>query len=343
MPGEQRMIVSNREYFLNNMPKFNRSHNTLSEWLAKLELRLEMAGINDDREKINFCTLHIGPTGEDILAAAALDSWEEAKELLTQRLGEGTEAEKAYKILKKVNRGGRDLAEVGAQIDRLVRKAYPDQPEHQQRHGIEAFMKAIDPALARKVREQGQTTLTEVLATARRLEQLDEEFPSPGFDSFAAVMHEEMRQLRKELKELKEQNASVKMAQIPATPAPSTPPPAAAAAMAVSPPTPFYPPLEPHPLPAPAAPAYLAPPPIYPPGPSPYQHPPGNRNRRRPQPSPRYFGGRCFLCDEEGHFVAQCPIKLELQRAHRRQTAPPGAAADPTVLDAQNRPSTSLN
>ena len=330
MPNEDKVDRATIEFYFRSLPKFDKKALTLSEWIAKVESRFDMCKIREDREKRNTCSVYIGETGEDILASLADDAtWAEAKAALTQRLGEGNEGEEAWEQLKGLTRGDLDLVDLGARVEKLVKKVFPGQVDTQEKHAVEAFVRCLDPGLARKVQEQGHARLQEVITTARRLEKLERQYPTPGLDSFAAVLKDELSQMKKELADTNSALTALRSAKAePAIRMAQAPPPPSPGAAAVYAPAP----------PGPTA-AYI--PEGYYPAPR-FQRNGGGRGGRRNPPPPR-GRGKCFLCDEEGHFVAQCPIKLELQRAHRRQTASPGAAADPTVLDAQSRPSASLN
>ena len=74
-------------------------------------------------------------------------------------------------------------------------------------------LKALDGPLAREVLKQGPTTLAKVITSAKCLEKLEREYPTPGFESFTnIILQEGFAKLREEMKEQKK-DVAVKMAQ----------------------------------------------------------------------------------------------------------------------------------
>ena len=288
----------------------------LSDWLGKLEFRFSMAEVDEDQQKINICALYMGQTGEDILRTLPAETtWERAKTALANSIGEGTVQEEAWAMLKNITRDGQDLVDFGSRVKKLAERAYPGQPETIEHHAIDAFVRALDRQLARKVQEQGHATFEQVVAAARRFERLEREYPTVGMESLASVLQEEMRQMRKELKEQRSHEQAVKLAQGPSEAGGAPRRGEEMGARAVPPPMveqmlPYYP--------------------VYPTGPAPPRYPsmpPGRRNPGRYQPPPR-MRGRCFVCDEVGHYHYQCPWKQELQRL--RTPTQPDSGTPPT-------------
>ena len=56
------------ESAINQMDKYDHRRHGLSDWLAELELRFQLGGVDTDQSKINWCQLIIGATGSYILA-----------------------------------------------------------------------------------------------------------------------------------------------------------------------------------------------------------------------------------------------------------------------------------
>ena len=292
------------DFVFNSMPKFDRRAMTLSEWLVKLEHRFALAEVNDNAKKINLCALFIGQTGEDILLELEADTtWEAAKAALSARIGEGTDAEEAWTALKNVTRGGRELIDLGSHIEKLARRAYPGQQETAQRHAIEAFIISLEGSLAREVLKLGHTTLADVITAARRIEKLEKEYPSPTLASFTNLIRDGFSQLKKEMEETRTtKEPTVKLAQ-------NTPPAKEIVTYASA---------------STSNPEFMSAPAM-----NPYQgRQIGNRNPGRYPPPPGRHR-RCFLCDEEGHFVANCPLKQEIRRF--RQSLQPGPLALPAA------------
>ena len=118
------------EFLFNLLPRFNKRQRRISEWLPKLEQKFVLADVEDDARKIKFCQVFIGQTGEDILVQFLDDiSWEEAKQELINRLGDGTVEEDAWTALEQLECSNKDIVNIGAEAAKLAKKAYPEQEE----------------------------------------------------------------------------------------------------------------------------------------------------------------------------------------------------------------------
>ena len=269
-----------------SLPHFSKWQHRISEWLSKLKQRFVLADVEDDARKIKFVQVSIGQTGEDILTQL-LDviSWEDAKRELIDRLGDGTVEDEACTALKQLECGNKDIVDLGAEAAKLARKAYPEQEETANRLAVETFVRVLDPKVALEVQKLGHRELDNVIATARRIELWQEDYPSPNMDSLVTVLQDKLRVVRKELKE-SAAAAAIKALCV-----------AQPAAMVLKPANP-------------AADRYVAP----------------SAGACTP-PCRR----RCFLCDQERHFVASCPIRAEtfryLQQNARQATTPPARCA----------------
>ena len=190
------------EFLFSSLAHFNKRQQRISEWLAKLEQRFVLADVEDDARKIKFCQVFIGQTGEDILAQLPDNvSWEVAKGELIERLIDGTVEEEAWTALKQLERGDRDIVDLGAEATKLEKKAYPEQEEMTNQRALEAFVCAMDPKLALEVQKLGHHTLDDIFAAVRRIERLQKNYLSPNMDNLVSVLQDELRTVRKELKE----------------------------------------------------------------------------------------------------------------------------------------------
>ena len=137
--------------------------------------------------------------------------------------------------------------------------------------------------------------MEEVVTAARRIEKILEAQTDSKMERLVNSMQDQTRVLKKDLKEANEQIATHKAAAPPAAAMAAIPAPATAAAAAAQAP--------------PAAPALHV-----------YHDYGEEMNFHRP---PRRQLDRrplcCFLCGEEGHFVANCPARPVLQRLLRHQ------------------------
>ena len=74
-----------------------------------------LADIEENARKIKFCLVFIEQTGRDILAQLSNEiNWEEAKRELIERLGDGTVEEEAWTALIQLERGSRDIIDLGS-------------------------------------------------------------------------------------------------------------------------------------------------------------------------------------------------------------------------------------
>ena len=309
------------EFVFNSMPKFDRKTHTLSDWLSKLERRFGLTKIEEDEQKIAIAQLYIGQTGEDILGGLGDDAtWAQAKAALASRLGEGTQSEEAWNALKHLTKGGKELVDLGCEVEKLAKQAYPGQPGTAERHAIEAFLQALDKPLAVEVQKLGHSKLADVITAARRIEKLQLQTPSQGLEGFVSVMQDEIRALRKELE--KPKPTSVNLTQ---------PQPAAAPAVALAPPAEGRP----------YARHYLVP---VEDGYVPRRRQQGNRSQGQRV--------RCYFCDEEGHVIRECLHKKAWKQNQQRRrqatdqsprTMPAPAYMTAPTDDQQERPTVTLN
>ena len=317
--------MATMEFVFNSLPKFDKRAHTLSEWVNKLEQRFVLAEVEDDSKKIQLCRLFIGQAGEDVLGGLPEGAtWEQAKAALVTRLGEGTQAEEAYHALRNLSRDNRDLTELGCEVEKLSKRAYPGQPEIIERHAIEAFLQVLDKPLAVEVQKLGHRRFSDVVSAARRIEKLQIQNPTPGLEGFVSVLQDEIRALRKEMEKGKT-SAAVNLTQAPSpspVPPPTTVPQTQDSAYVRH---------------------YLVP------FDGAYQQP------RRPGPFQRSTGYRplrCFFCDEEGHIVAECRHKRRWKQRQQQQQAapsqqpralPPTDYLAPPADDRNPRPTITLN
>ena len=292
---------------VNNMPKYDHRQHVLSDWLAELDQRFQLGKVGEDKHKITWCQLLIGATGSSILFGLEDDaSWETAKETLLSRLGIGSVKDEAWAALKNLKKGSKEIVELAGEAEKLAKRLHPRDEEAAERHAIDAFLGALERPLAAEVQKLGCRTLEDVVAAARRIEKVLEEQTDSKMERLISAMQDQIRLLKKDLKEAHDQ---ITTNQASATPT---------AALAASP-TATVPAAHPPPLAQPPPLATTQPPP---PAPArhpyqdyqeegPYFRPPRRQQDRRPP--------RCFLCEEEGHFVSHCPARSVLQRLLRQQ------------------------
>ena len=281
---------------VNAMPKYGHCQHVLYDWLVELDQRFQLAEVGEDTNKITWCQLLIGTIGSGILSSLGEDTtWEDAKEALLTRLDIGSARDKAWAALKNLKKGTKDIVELAGKAEKLAKRFHPRDEEAAERHAVDTFLGALDKTLAAEVQKLGHRTMDDVVAAARQIEKILEEQTDSKMEHLVSTMQDQIRILKKDLKEAIEQIDAHKAATPPAAATAAIPAPAAATAAAAQPP--------------PAAPArhiyqdYGEEPPFY--------HPPCRQMDRRPP--------RCFLCDEEGQFVSNCPARPVLQCLLRQQ------------------------
>ena len=280
---------------VNAMAKYDHHQHVISDWLTGLNQRFQLGEVDKDNNKITWCQLLIGATGSGILSSLGeAASWEEAKEALLTRLGIGSVRDEAWAALKDLKKGTKDIVELAGEAEKLAKRLHPRFEEAAERHAVDAFLGALDKNLAMEVQKLGHRTMEEVVAAARRIEKILEEQTDSKMERLVNSMQDQIWILKKDLKEANEQIANHKATAPPAVAMATIPAPAAAAAAAQAPPT------------APARHLYhdygeeMN-----------FHRPPRRQLDRRPL--------SCFLCVEEGHFVANCPARPILQRLLRQQ------------------------
>ena len=302
------------------MGKYDHRQHVLSDWLAKLEQRIQLGEVNTDKAKITWCQLLIGATGSSILASLEDNAtWEAAKETLLSHLGAGSVRDEAWASLKQLKRGSKEIIELAGKAEKLTKRLHPRDEEAAERHAVGAFLGALDRPLAAEVQKLGCRTMEEVVAAARQIERILEERPTSGMEQLIQSMQSQIQILTKDLAKAIEQMAPKAPAATPT--AAFSAPPSNAVAAARPPPATSAPTSLPSPPATPLPPLATAQPPLYNPGRSPYfdYGEEGSyfcAQRRQPDRRPP----RCFLCDEEGHFAYHCPACTILQRLLRQQT-----------------------
>ena len=287
------------------MPKYDHRQHVLSDWLTELDQRFQLGKVGEDTNKITCCQLLIGATGSGILSS--LDeaaTWKEAMEALLTHLGIGSVRDEAWAALKSLKKETKDIVELAAEAEKLAKRLHPRDEETAERHVVDAFLGALDKNLAMEVQKLGHRTMEEVVADAQRIEKILEEQTDSKMERLVNSMQDQIRILKKDLKEANDQIATYKADAPPSAAMATIPAPASTvAAGAQAPPT------------APARHVY---------------HNYGEEMNfcRPPRRQPDRHPPRCFLCSEEGHFVANCPARPVLQRLLRQQ-ARASASAPP--------------
>ena len=263
------------ESAINQMDKYDHRRHELSDWLAKLELRFQLRGVDTDQSKINWCQLIIGATGSYILAGLEDEaSWETAKEALLSRLGLSSMKDEAWEALKNYKRGPKDTVELAVEIEKLAKRLHPHDGEAAERQAMDTFLNILERPLAAEVRKLGCHTMASVVSAARRIEKVLAEQADPKME---LQMQEQIRLLQEGLEDVRSQ-----ISRSPAT--------TATTATTANP----------------ASPAIQPPPPIH----HTYQDfAEGAQRRPRGQPP-----SLCFLCGEERHLASKCLTLQRLLR-----------------------------
>ena len=61
-------------FIINAMPKYDHRQHVLSDWLAELDQRFQLAEVGEDQNKITWRQLLIGATGSSILSNLGEDA-----------------------------------------------------------------------------------------------------------------------------------------------------------------------------------------------------------------------------------------------------------------------------
>ena len=239
-------------------------------------------------------------------------------------LGIGPIKDEAWAELKNVKKGSKEIVELAGEAEKLPKLLHPRDEEASKRHVIDAFLGALERPLTAEEQKLGCCTPEEVSAAARRIEKILEEQTDSKMECLISTMQYQIRIVKKDLKDAYDQLAAHKAAATPTAGLAAVPAPTAAAAQP--------------PPPAPARHLYQK----YPEEPPYYRPPRWQSDRRSP---------RCFLCEEEGHFVSNCLARPVLQHLLHQQASantrgPPGRQILELPLtgdDSQNPPNVQLN
>ena len=187
------------------MPKCDHRQHVLSDWLAELEQRFRIGEVDTDANKITWCQLLIGTTVSGILARLGDEaSWEEAKDSLLNRLGTGSVKEEAWAALKSLKKGDSDIVELAGEAEKLAKRLHPTDEEASESHAIDAFLGALDRALAMEVQKLGHRRMEDVIAAAWRIEKIMEEQADSKMERLVNAMQDQIRIHKKDLKEAHE-------------------------------------------------------------------------------------------------------------------------------------------
>ena len=266
------------------MGEYDHRQHELSDWLLELEQRFQLGKVNSDKAKITWCQLLIGATGSSILASLEDGAtWEAAKETLLSRLGAGSVRYEAWTSLKQLKRGSKEIIELAGEAEKLAKRLHLRDEEAAERHEVDAFLSAIDQPLAAEVRKLGYNNMEEVVAAARRIERILQEWPSSGMDALMESMNHQIQILTKDLAKAHEKLAAQLTAAL--VTAALAVPPSQAVAAAQHPPASLTPPSMAHPAATPLPPMVTAQVPQYLPGSPPFyyetEEPPYFRGPRR--------------------------------------------------------------
>ena len=198
---------------VNLMGKYDHRQHELSDWLLELEQRFQLDQVDTDRAKITWCQLLIGATGSSILASLEDGAtWEAAKETLLSRLGAGSVRDEAWASLKHLTRGSKEIIELVGEAEKLAKRLHPRDEEAAERHGVDAFLSALDRQLAAEVRNLGHTNMEGVVSATWRIEKILQDQPTSGVDNLLESMNRQIQVLTKDLAKAHEKLAAQPMA-----------------------------------------------------------------------------------------------------------------------------------
>ena len=204
------------ESAINQMDKYDHRRHELSDWLAELELRFQLGGVDTDQSKINWCQLIIGATGSYILAGLEDEaSWETAKEALLSRLGLGSMKDEAWAALKNYKRGPKGIVELAVEIEKLAKRLHPHVGEAAEQQAMDTFLDMLERPLAAEVCKLGCYTMESVVSTARHIEKVLAEQADPKKE---LQMQEQIRLLQKGLEDVRSQMPDRRLPQLPQLP-----------------------------------------------------------------------------------------------------------------------------
>ena len=196
--------------------------------------------------------------------------------------------------------------ELAGEAEKLAKRLHPRGEEAAERHALDAFLGTLDKNLAMEVQKLGHQTMEEVVTATRRIEKILEEQIDSKMECLVNSMQDQIRILNKDLKEANEQITTYKAAAPTAAAMAAIPAPASTVAATTQAAT--------------------------------VDHDYGDEINfpRLPRRQIDRCPPRCFLCGEEGHVAANCPVRPVLQRLLRPQTV--ASAHDPTQGPIQELP-----
>ena len=169
-------VAEPKTSLLTAMPKYDHRQHVLYDWLAELDQRFQLGEVGEDINKITWCQLLIGATGSSILFTLDEEAtWEDAKEALLSHLGIGSVRDETWAALKNLKKGSKDIVELADKAEKLAKRLHPGDEEAAERHAVDAFLGALDRALAAEVQKLGRLTMEGVVAAARWIEKILEE------------------------------------------------------------------------------------------------------------------------------------------------------------------------
>ena len=213
------------ESAINQMDKYDHRRHGLSDWLAELELRFQLGGVDTDQSKNKLV-----PTPYwryRVLHPRRLEdeaSSETAKEALLSRLGLGSMKDKAWAALKNDKRGPKDIVELAVEVEKLARRLHSHDGEAAEWQAMDTFLNMLERPLAAEVQKLGCHTMESVISAARRIEKVLAEQADPKKE---LQMQEQIRLLQEGLEDVRNQIArSTATTATTDSPAVQPPPPA---------------------------------------------------------------------------------------------------------------------
>ena len=80
--------------------------------------------------------------------------------------------------------------ELTGEAEKLVKRLHPRDTEAAERHAIDEFLVAINRSLAKEIQKLGCRTMEEVVAAARRIEQILGEQPDSKIEQIVLSMQD---------------------------------------------------------------------------------------------------------------------------------------------------------
>ena len=151
-------------------PPFDPLTQEVGSWITQFESRCRPKKI-EDKERLEWAFLVIGPRGQAALGNPKDLTWEIAQKRLSTHFEGGDVEYKAINRLEDLTQGARSYDDLALEARRLAYLGYPTLHKMAEHHALRAFRRCLPQELSFEVFRSDRNTVDEALQEVRRIEE----------------------------------------------------------------------------------------------------------------------------------------------------------------------------